>query len=46
MKLIDRLSLQRLLSMLLNFVLNIVKLLSPAQNNDKDKPKRPRWRKQ
>lgn len=46
MKLIDRLSLQRLLSMLLNFVLDIVKLLSPAQNNDEDKPKRPRWRKQ
>ena len=50
MRLLDKLALQKLITLLLNFVLAIVKLFAPKAIEDVDvpenkKPWRPRWRK-
>lgn len=45
MNLIDRLSIQRIVQMLLNFILTIIKLFAPSKNGEQPKPKpRLRWR--
>lgn len=50
MKLLDRISLQRSITLLLNFILEVIKLLVPKSVEDKNpndgkKIWRPRWRK-
>lgn len=51
MKLLDRIALQRLIMMLLSFILSVLKIFAPKTIEDMDKPKdekkiwRPRWRK-
>lgn len=50
MKLLDRIALQRLISMLLTFILAVLKILVPKNTGDTDaiieddKKWRPRWR--
>ena len=48
MKLLDRIALQRLISMLLTFILAVLKLVAPKtiedNNPEDDKKIRPRWR--
>lgn len=50
MKLIDRIALNRFLSILTNFILGVLKILAPKTIEDKDNPNPPRkrilpWRK-
>lgn len=50
MRLLDKLALQKLISLLLNFILAILKLFAPKTIEDVEvpddkKPWRPRWRK-
>lgn len=42
MKLIDRISLERTIRMLLDFILAVIKIFVPSK--DGDKPNKPRWR--
>lgn len=42
MRLIDRISLERTIRMLLDFILAIIKMFAPSKEGDK--PKKPRWR--
>lgn len=42
MKLIDRISLQRAIKMLLDFILALIKILVPSKNENE--PKKPKWR--
>ncbi len=51
MRLIDKIALNRLLSIIASFILGIIKILSPKSVEEIDTPKpdkkwRPRWRKQ
>lgn len=50
MRLIDKIALNRLLSMIASFILGVIKILSPKSIEEIDTPKpdkkwRPRWRK-
>lgn len=50
MRLIDKIALNRLLSIITSFILGVIKILSPKDTNTIDTPKpdkrwRPRWRK-
>ena len=49
MKILDKIALERLISMILNFLLTIIKLFIPITKNNKNiddkKIWRPRWRK-
>lgn len=50
MRLIDKIALNRLLSIIASFILGIIKILSPKSVEEIDTPKpdkrwRPRWRK-
>jgi hypothetical protein len=48
MRLLDRIALQRLITLILNFILTLVKLFVPEPKEDGDepqpKPPRKRWR--
>lgn len=51
MRLIDKIALNRLLSIIASFILGIIKILSPKSVEEIDTPKpdkrwKPRWRKQ
>lgn len=50
MRLIDKIALNRLLSIISSFILGVIKILAPNSVEEIDKPKpdkkwRPRWRK-
>lgn len=45
MKLLDRISLERSIKMLLDFIVTVIKLFVPSKDGDKpNKPRFPRWR--
>jgi hypothetical protein len=51
MRLIDKIALNRLLSIISSFILSVIKILAPKTTDKVDPPKpdkrwRPRWRKQ
>lgn len=43
MKILDKIALNRLISIILNFILTILKLFVPVDKSITDKPDRKRW---